>query len=111
MKIKITGMEALISGLNVRDKEEQIKGAVRSNSAELQQNAMEKVAKDTHALERSIRIKIENGGYRSVIKPNMEYAPYQEFGTRYQTGTPYMRPAFHEQKDKFIEDIKKIVKE
>ena len=27
------------------------------------------------------------------IGTNVEYAPYQEFGTRYQSGTPFLRPA------------------
>lgn len=27
------------------------------------------------------------------VGTNVEYAPYQEFGTKYQAGTPFLRPA------------------
>lgn len=41
----------------------------------------------THSLERDSR------GLVGFVGTNVEYAIYQEFGTRYQRGQPYLRPA------------------
>ena len=35
------------------------------------------------------------------IGSNVEYAPYQEFGTRYQSGTPFLRPAVENHLDEY----------
>lgn len=39
------------------------------------------------------------------IGTNVEYAIWQEFGTRYMSGRPYLRPAIYENKDQ----IKRIL--
>ena len=39
------------------------------------------------------------------IGTNVEYAPYQEFGTRYHPGTPFLRPAV----ENHIDEYKSIV--
>jgi len=40
---------------------------------------------------------------------NVEYASYQEYGTRYQSGKPYLRPALEAKKDEAIRIIEKSI--
>ena len=47
---------------------------------------------DTGRLRNSIEHHME-GDDTVVIETNVEYGVYQEFGTVYQSGTPFMRPA------------------
>ncbi len=35
----------------------------------------------------------DNKGLLAIIGSNVHYAIHQEFGTRYQSGTPFLRPA------------------
>jgi len=50
---------------------------------------------DTGRLRSSVNhsLKIDGRGLVAFIGTNVDYAIYQEFGTRYQRGTPFLRPA------------------
>lgn len=112
MKIELKGAAELVVYLQKKQRiDEKIKTAVKNNTAEMQANAQRNAPVDTGFLKRGITQEITDGGMTGKVKSTAEYAPYQEYGTRYQPGTPHIRPAFYEQKDKFIEDIKKIAKE
>ena len=52
---------------------------------------------DTGRLRASISHTVERDdkGPVAFIGSNVNYAIYQELGTRYQPGTPYLRPALH----------------
>ena len=103
MKIKITGMNELRTGLDKRMDLKAVRTVVQKNGADLQRNAQEKAPVDTGTLKRSI-------GLTATVAPTVEYAPYQEFGTRYMDAQPFVGPAFNEQKNKFVNDMKKLVK-
>lgn len=40
-----------------------------------------------------------------LVGTDVEYAPYQEFGTRYQPGTPHVRPALETAADAILAEI------
>lgn len=112
MKVKLIGSNELIAYLNKKQTcETQVKMAVKSNTAEMQANAQRNAPVDTGFLKRAITQEITDGGMTGKVESTAEYAPYQEYGTRYQSGTPHIRPAFHQQKDKFIDDLKEIAKD
>jgi len=56
---------------------------------------------DTGNLRSSITWEIEHdeeeggpeGGVSAIVGTNVEYAPYVEYGTRYMTARPYLRPS------------------
>ena len=52
---------------------------------------------DTGRLRASISHTVERDakGPVAFVGSNVNYAIYQELGTRYQPGTPYLRPALH----------------
>lgn len=41
---------------------------------------------------------------------DVEYAVFQEFGTRFQRGTPYMRPAFNKNRTRIDNEFKAEIK-
>lgn len=59
---------------------------------------------DTGNLRSSILNKTFKSQLETFIYTNLEYAPHVEYGTRYQAGDPFLRPALFGNKDN-IEDI------
>ena len=112
--MKVTGVEALLKAMSSKSKPSVVpdaaQRAVKKHGALMQQEAMRLVAVDTGTLKRSIEIEILDGGYTAKVSPYMDYAAYQEYGTRFQSGTPYMRPAFYNRIKPFLADLEEIVK-
>lgn len=95
---------------------EKAKEIVAKNGAEMQQKTQEYAPVDTGYLKRSVSLAISEGGNSATVESKTgegkdNYAVYQEFGTRYQSGTPHVKPAFDQQKEKFKEDFKRMVKD
>ena len=62
---------------------------------------------DTGLLRNSIQTNIE-APTKATIGTNVEYAPYQEFGTRHQKGKAFLTPAADKAKKKFENDAKHL---
>lgn len=54
--------------------------------------AVEKVHVDSGALRQSITRVVDK--LRAFVGTALEYAPYEEFGTRFRPAHPFLRPAF-----------------
>lgn len=65
--------------------------AVDRGALTVQAGAMSRAPVDTGALRASIHT--TGGGLSREVNSGVFYAIYQEFGTRYQSGTAHMRPA------------------
>ena len=64
-------------------------------------------------LRASIHSKVYHRGKSSVtgiISTPVEYAPHQEFGTVFQSGTPFMRPAMNTNRLGIISSLKKYLR-
>lgn len=95
----------LKSNANMKD----VKQIVKQNTAELTQGAQRKAPVDTGNLRRSITMDLIDGGLTGKVKPTADYAPYLEYGTRFQSAQPFMRPSFNKQKAQFKSDMDKLV--
>jgi len=76
-------------------------------------SAKEKVHVITGNLRRSIRSAIETSTATSataIVGTDVEYAPYEEFGTRYRPPHPYLRPALDEKRDEAQRTIRDAFK-
>lgn len=109
MKLTVTGTDQLIKKLKQNYKLDDVKHAVKKHGAKLQEKAQREAPVDTGALKRSIGFDLEDDGFTAVVSPSVEYAPYQEYGTRFMTAQPFMRPAFNEVKHAFVADMKKML--
>ena len=84
---------------------------VKKNAAELQKKEKKTVPVATHFLQHSILLSVGDNGMTASVEPTAEYAGYVEYGTRYMSAQPYVRPNFAEQKEIFMADMKKYIKE
>lgn len=108
--MKITGTDALMKELNKLATLDDIKNAVKINTATLQTKAQRKAPVDTGNLKRSIALDFLDGGFTGRVATNVEYAPIQEFGSRFQTGTPFLRPSLKETELLFRNDLQRLMK-
>lgn len=108
--MEIRGADALIGALKKKATLNDVKDVVRLNTSEMQRSAQRYAPVDTGNLKRHIKQDVLDSGFTGKVASTADYAAYQEFGTRYQTGTPHIRPAFHEQKEKFKKDMKRLMK-
>ena len=112
--IKITGMEELQKKLKQNVKLDDVKRVVRHNGAQLQVKMQNKAdftrGYQTGTTKRSIELTITDGDMTAVVEPTTEYSPYLEYGTRFMDAQPFVNPAFNEQKEKFKQDMQKLVR-
>lgn len=115
--VEISGLNKLIYKLEKCKDLGQVKEVVRANGADMN-DKMKGIAKKGVAFKKgyskgglggSINTTISEGGMKATVGPTKEYAPYVEHGTRFMEAEPFCKPAFNEQKEKFISDMKKLV--
>ena len=113
-KIKIEGLDKLQKALKKNVTMYDVKRVVRKNGADMQDkmqtNADFTQGYQTGDTKRSIGLEIKNGGFTAEVAPTTEYAAYLEFGTRHMDAQPFVKPAYDAQKEKFVKDMKKLVK-
>lgn len=76
-----------------REAKQILRRVLSDAAAETQGMAQMLAPVDTGRLRAGISMR-DSGPLSFEVYTNIEYAPYQEFGTRYQAGTPHMRPAY-----------------
>ena len=110
MGVKLSGMKELKSSLNSKSNiSKLVAPVIKLNGSELQQKAQRYAPVDTGNLRRSIQLSIKDNGMTAEVTATAEYSAYVEYGTRFMNAQPYVRPAFNEQKDIFINDLNKVV--
>ena len=133
MNIEFEGAEKLIARLDKMSDEAALKKSLETAALLVERSAREKAPKDTGALRRSIRSKVE--GLEGIVYTPLEYAPYIEYGTglfaegngrkdvpwNYQDDKgnwhstsglkpqPFMRPSLDENRQKILEILKEGV--
>jgi HK97 gp10 family phage protein len=107
--VSLKGVSELTMKLKSNANMKDVKHIVKQNTAELTQGAQRKAPVDTGNLRRSITMDLSDGGLTGKVKPTADYAPYLEYGTRFQSAQPVMRPAFNKQKAQFKSDMDKLV--
>jgi HK97 gp10 family phage protein len=125
-KMQASGLNELTAVLEKRARKQDIAKVVKFNTAKLHEkternashfkghyewNKAEHAYVFTHGqgnLKRAIFLRLEDGGMTGIVQPTANYSCYVEMGTRYMAAQPYLRPAFLEQKEKFLRDLKKL---
>lgn len=112
--IKITGVKELQQRLKKNVTLDDVKKVVRQNGSELQTKMQDKAdftkGYQTGQTKRSITLEMQNSGLTAEVQPTTDYSPYLEFGTRFMSAQPFVRPAFEEQLTQFKSDMQKLVK-
>lgn len=108
--IKFNGIDDLRKQLQKNMNMDDVKKVVKANGAELQQRAMRDAPVDTGALKRSIQLDIRYGGMSAHVNPTQHYASYLEYGTRFMSAQPFLRPNFFYQRYQFIKELQQLMK-
>lgn len=112
--VKIKGLDRLQKSLKDNATLSDVKTVVKQNGIEMQskmvRNAVFDKGYSTGATKQSITGKSINGGFAYKASPGTYYSPYVEYGTRFMSAQPFVRPAYNEQKAIFKKDLNKLVK-
>ena len=117
-KIDMRGLNQMQKKLLKGVSKDQISRVVRMNTAELTQKAKDRAPVSTEKtnpggahgqLKRSIIPSVGSGGLVGKVNATVDYAEYVEMGTRFMAAQPYMKPAFDQQKEVFLDDMKKLI--
>lgn len=111
--IRIEGLEELQKHLKKNANMDDVKKVVRQNGSELQRKIQSKAdfnkGYQTGTTKRSVTLEITDGGMAAESGPTTDYAEYLEFGTRFMSAQPFVKPALEEQSKKFESDLRKLV--
>ena len=88
---------------------EQSSQVIRNNTERLKASAKAKAPVDTGFLKNHITSSYPNR-LEGHVKSEAAYSGYQEYGTRFQTGTPHIRPALQEIEPLFKQDMNDVLK-
>lgn len=109
--IKWEGIEILsgvIKGAGSRV-EDELSIVIKDNTTDLNETMQGLAPVDGGDLRRGIKSTFPSK-LESKTTSNVEYQAYQEYGTRFQPGTPHVRPALKEVEPKFKSDLTKVMK-
>lgn len=108
--MKISGADELIGALKSRTSLDDVRKTVKLNGSEMQKRTQGAAAVDTGFMRRSIALDNQDMGFTATVKPSAEYASYVEYGTRFQSPQPFVKPSFLTQSNKFINDMRKLMR-
>lgn len=119
--VRIDGFDKLEAKLKRNMNLGAVRTVVRKNGADLQTKAQENAPVGTPqstgipgyvggTLKRSVELDITDGGLTAEVEPTADYAAYFEYGTRFMEAQPYLKPAYDEQKKKFVKDLNELVR-
>jgi HK97 gp10 family phage protein len=80
---------------------------IRRTAFAIEARAKQLCPVDTGRLRNSITTDITGPG-SATVGTNVVYAPFQEFGTRFQKGKPFLTPAFDEENKNFQKRVTEI---
>lgn len=114
MRITVKGLDELEKRLKQNVRMTDVQRVVKHNGSAMQRlmqrNADFTRGYATGTTKRSIGLTLTDGGFTAEVEPKTDYSPYLEYGTRFMDAQPFVRPAYDEQKEKFKNDMQKLVK-
>lgn len=111
MSVEWHGAERLTMAIRGSSRKviEQSEKVVKNNTERLKASAKAKAPVDTGFLKNHITSSYPNR-LEGHVKSEAAYSGYQEYGTRFQTGTPHIRPALQEIEQQFKQDMTDVLK-
>ena len=116
-EVKLTGMDKLQAKLQYCGSNlEAVRTVVQKNGNQLNSRMKQKMREaykkdysqgDTAG---SVNTVMTDGGMTANVGPTTDYAMYVEYGTRFMSAEPAVRPAFEEQVPIFKADMEKLMK-
>lgn len=110
--MEIKGMKELNIDLDRLDDvaRNKVKDIIQTRGLYIQRDAKRDAPLQYGRLRNSITPVAEDNRFTSVVYSDVEYAPFQEFGTVKMGAQPFMMPAFERHSERVIQDIDKELK-
>lgn len=109
--MRLDGMDVLLLHLEGGARiEEAVQKIVKKRTSEMNRLAQRNAPVDTGELRRSILSTFTDNGMTGQVSSGMHYSPYVEYGTRFMTAQPFMRPAYQVVKPEFVRDLEMLVR-
>lgn len=102
------GLEELRFTLDEAADLKPVANLTRTHTARMLQTAQRFAPKDTRFLMRSGTLAITDGGLTGTVDFYAEYAPYQEYGTRWITGKFYLKRSFDAESELYLFNLERM---
>lgn len=108
LSIMVTGHQNLLDRLTKLDVPKNCEKVVKEITAKQHAEEVRDAPVDTGYLQQNIKSSVESSDGITVgtVDSGADYSVYQEYGTRYQSGTPYIRHNFYKNKELFKKKMK-----
>ncbi|HAM79599.1 HK97-gp10 family putative phage morphogenesis protein [Ornithinibacillus bavariensis] len=107
---ELRGADKLKGKLKRNANLDDVKRTVQLNGTELHRKSQRFAPVDTGFLKRQIKQYSQDNGFTAKTASEAEYSGYVNYGTRYMYPRPFMTNAYYEQRQKFIQDMKRLMK-
>ena len=113
--IRIEGLDKLQAGLKGRMNLTEVPPIVKKYGAQLSSDNQDNMRNaythgySTGRTRRSVKPIFSDGGMTVSVGPTTDYFPYLEFGTRFMSAMPTLKPAFDVQSQLFINELKRLM--
>lgn len=108
--VRLEGFEELQERLKKNATLEDVKTVVQYRGVQMQDVAQTVCPRRTGQLADGITLEILDGGLTAEVAPHTNYAGYVEWGTRFMSAQPYVRPAYMQESERFKADLSKLMK-
>lgn len=116
--IRMTGDKELLAALRKRPvlMATSARKIVDRNGRQLKAQTMRNMASAYNAgyskgnTKRSVDVVFSQAGLTATVAPHTDYFSYLEYGTRFMSPRPTLKPAFAYQRVKFVNDLRKLMK-
>lgn len=111
IRISVSGDRELLRALQkAKNIESDVKHIVTQETSRMERMAVNYAPYDTGFLKRSIESFYTAGGLAGTVEAYADYAVYQEYGTRFQPGKAFIRPAFNIVENMFLYELRRLVR-
>ncbi|MEK1316053.1 hypothetical protein HCY76_07675 [Limosilactobacillus fermentum] len=118
VQIRLNGIKELQQAIGKRPQmmATEVKTIVAKNGAQLKTKTMQNMAGaytgkySRGYTKKSVDAVYSQAGMTVTVAPHTEYFPYLEYGTRFMSARPTLKPAFMMQQLKFVADLKRLMK-
>ena len=114
-KITLEGLDDLTAALKTKMDLTEVPQIVKKHGAKLSSRTQSNMqAAYTHGYStgrtrRSVKPIFSDGGMTVSVGPATDYFPYLEYGTRFMSAMPTLKPAFDVQSQMFINELKRLM--
>ncbi|MCD7125113.1 HK97-gp10 family putative phage morphogenesis protein [Limosilactobacillus caviae] len=114
-KMTLEGLDELQTAIKAKMDLTEVPQVVKKHGAQLSSRTQSNMQTaythgySTGRTRRSVKPIFSDGGMTVSVGPTTDYFPYLEYGTRFMSAMPTLKPAFDVQSQMFINELKRLM--